>query len=328
MNEVNLRTADGLKKACLELETRSSDVNRTWRDELRQFLTEVRDASVEERATRKFQERLWEDNPISATGMGTVHVERAVEDEGFRKWLAQASVRGIPGGALARTDALTQLFDEARERLQPLCDRMPQLKLLRILAAFFPRDLTTIASIDPLRQLRLRMFGSGKLHPVAGHIKVRHRLDEVLGPVDPENMDAVVARLTLPWRLYELSGPAEPDETVVIVGPGDERLKPLPAARRRRGLTAIKGSFQEMLSILEFVRDSPTRDELIDYLRASNPKSKDSSLKMILNILKSEFGVVRHQGERYVLTERGEAVLGPDFRYDCGTVSPGPGAAP
>ena len=84
MNQVNLRTADGLKKACLELETRSSDVNRTWRDELGQFLTEVREASVEARAARKFQERLWEDNPISAFGMGRVNVERAVEDEEFR----------------------------------------------------------------------------------------------------------------------------------------------------------------------------------------------------------------------------------------------------
>ena len=122
-------------------------------------------------------------------------------------------------------------------------------------------------------------------------------------------MDAVVARLTLPWMLYDLSRSAEADGTVVTVAPGDERLKPLPAARRRRGLTAIRGSFQEMLSILEFIRDSPTRDELLDYLRASNPKSKDSSLKMIVNILKSEFGVVTHKGERYVLTGRGEAVL-------------------
>ena len=43
---------------------------------------------------------------------------------------------------------------------------------------------------------------------------------------------------------------------------------PLPAARRRRGLTAIRGLFPGVLSTLEFVKDGVTRTELLDFLQA------------------------------------------------------------
>ena len=64
-----------------------------------------------------------------------------------------------------------------------------------------------------------------------------------------------------------------------------------------------------MLSTLEFIREKPTREELLDYLRAENPEQKDSSRGVTINSLKSEFGVIRHDGTHYSLTERGDVVL-------------------
>ena len=101
-----------------------------------------------------------------------------------------------------------------------------------------------------------------------------------------------------------------PSRTEKETGPGREtQLLPLSAARRRRGLTAIKGHFPGLLSALEFVRDGVTKDELLDLLHTSAPDSKRRSLVVTINVLKSELGVIRLDGGRYVLTERGENVL-------------------
>ena len=86
-------------------------------------------------------------------------------------------------------------------------------------------------------------------------------------------------------------------------------MLPLPAARRRRGLTAIRGFFPGVLSTLEFVREGVTRAELLDFLRAASPDAKASSLGVTINALQSEFAVIKADGDRYVLTERGEDVL-------------------
>jgi hypothetical protein len=145
------------------------------------------------------------------------------------------------------------------------------------------------------------------LQPVERHLWVRERLDRVLGPAktDPKSL---AERISLPWMLYARFVRADSTEKET---PVDEQsqLLPLPAARRRRGLTAIRGLFPAVLSTLEFMREGVTRQELIDFLRASSPESKASSLGMVINVLQSELGVIKADGDRYVLTQRGEDVL-------------------
>ena len=117
--------------------------------------------------------------------------------------------------------------------------------------------------------------------------------------------------MALPWMLYErFVQPPPPDRTEEETNPGREtRLLPLSAARRRRGLTAIRGLFPGLLSALEFIRDGVTREELIDFLRISAPDLKVSSLGVTINVFKSELGAIKLDGDRYVLSERGENVL-------------------
>lgn len=67
--------------------------------------------------------------------------------------------------------------------------------------------------------------------------------------------------------------------------------------------------FQSVLAALEFVKDGRTRDELLDFLRVASPESKTSSLATAINVLQGELAVVRRDGDRYVLTPRGEDVL-------------------
>jgi 5-methylcytosine-specific restriction protein B len=116
--------------------------------------------------------------------------------------------------------------------------------------------------------------------------------------------------MVLPWLLYErfVQTPAEVTEKPTVEGE-DTRLVPLPAARRRRGLTAIKGLFPAVLSTLEKVREGVSRADLIDFLRASSPQAKEGALSVGVNVLQDGLAVIKTDGDQYVLTERGEDVL-------------------
>ncbi len=57
------------------------------------------------------------------------------------------------------------------------------------------------------------------------------------------------------------------------------------------------------------MREGVTRTELVEFLRASSPEVKTSSLGMAINVLQSELAVIKADDGRYVLTERGEDVL-------------------
>ncbi len=67
--------------------------------------------------------------------------------------------------------------------------------------------------------------------------------------------------------------------------------------------------FPAVLSTLEFVRDGVTREQLIDFLRSTSPDVKVSSLGVTINSYMGELDVIRLEGDRYVLTERGQNVL-------------------
>ena len=307
MSGFDLKTPDGLKAANNEVERTIGDPD--WRLALKAQLEYVRAASMEERASVGFQQRLWDDNSIASVGQGQINIDAAIADQGFREWVAEQSELELPEPLPERARVLKDLYQEMQHRLKPFCSRMPHLKIFRVLATFYPESFTTVADRFTIRRLQILMFGTAKSDPVNAHLLIRRRLDEVLGLIDSENLEQLVTRLTLPWLLYALVVESGDDKTIEAVAPGEEKLVPLPASRRRRGLTAIRGLFPEMLSILEFVRDGVTREELLDHLRSGNPKSKDVSLRMTINVLRSEFAVIRLDGDHYVLSPRGEAVV-------------------
>ena len=74
--------------------------------------------------------------------------------------------------------------------------------------------------------------------------------------------------------------PSDDERTVSpSVLPGEERLVPLPAARRRKGLTGVSGGRQALLNILEFCRDGVTREALVSHVKTVNPRLKESSIR-------------------------------------------------
>lgn len=312
MTEPDLTTEQGLRAACESLgppDKWGSEGGR-WMRNLANTLEWVRSATEIERHTRDFQERLWERNEVSAVGQGTVSVERALDDEGFRHWLSARSMERLPDVRQEWLVFLTSFYHEVREQLAPFLDgKVPHLKIFRVMAALFPEAMTCVASSGALQKLAKAM-GSGRgLDPVERHVWVRERIDRVL-PRSSTEPAALAERMSIPWMLYERFVQPPSEMTHEPEGAGDEaKLLPLPAARRRKGLTAIRGLFPGLLSTLEYVRDSPTRTELLDFLRASSPEAKVNSLGVTINALQGELAVIRTQGDRYVLTERGDDVL-------------------
>lgn len=313
MTSFDLTTDDGLRAAIDSIghaDTWGEDGSQ-WIKDLAVTIEWVRAADEAQRASREFQHRLWEDNHVAAVGQGQIRVDEALADDGFRRWLAAKSVEPLPPSPEARLPFLTALYEALKERLESLLTRhkTPHLKIFRVMAALYPEAMTTVASTGMLDKLSRTMGSTRRLEPVERHVWVRSRIDQLLGS-SPGDAIALAERMSIPWMLYARFVQPSSEVTETETKPGKHtQLVPLPAARRRRGLTAIRGLFPGVLSALEFVRDGVTRAELIAFLRASSPDAKESSLNVAINVLQSELAVIKSSNDRYFLTERGEDVL-------------------
>jgi 5-methylcytosine-specific restriction enzyme B len=311
MASIDLRDAVALKTLCEQVER--SVVGNTgvqkWREELVTFLDWIHHTPPEGRAERTFQKRLWDDNPIASVGMGTVNVEPVLDDAAFRRWIADLAAEQMPPVLAALVARLNEIHNTLLERLRSHLPRLPRLKTFRLMAALFPRNFTTLSDRGRLSELYDLMFEPAKTTSVDQHLRIRARFDELLGSCG-DTTKSIVQRMTLPWLVLRAAKETDVESTTKLEPAGASRLEPLPAARRRRGLTAVRGYFQTMLNVLEAVDHGVTREELIDHLRTLLTDYKDSSLGIAINVLLGEFGVIeRKDDNRYHLTPRGEAVL-------------------
>lgn len=301
----NLATDEGLR-AALEVIGPVSNWNSADRDWVRRLSAEivwVRSADETERSSRDFQERLWERNPVSEVGRGNISVQAALDDPEFRTWLAAYSFHPAPNDTAGRVQFLRELYDGLAARLKTFVDaKTPRLKILRVIAALYPECMTTVVSRTILRKLNFAFGLQDRPAFVEENILVRARLDQILGEVGSDP-DRLAERMALAWQLVKQVSPQ------ATAGEMTEDLAPLPAARRTRGLTAVKGQFQTLLLTLDHVRNGTTRDELVEFLRSVSPEAKDVSLNGTISTFQGQFGVIRRDGDRYDLTEQGERLL-------------------
>ncbi len=312
----DLQNIEELRRACVDaVKTAETDPNygehyKEWGPRLLDFLRYVRDADEETRASIEFQHRIWEENPIARVGLGRISVDAAIQDAGFREWLAEKSLSPLPPAAEARAAVLGQLLAEIQDEVGKYTKRTPRLKIYRVMAGFFPSDFTTISDERKLFGLHRAMFGNRKGTGPACHGEILSRLGEALGD-SGDDLPAIVDRMRLPWLLskyYVAQSEEAPTESATGI-PGEERLVPMPAARRSRGLTGVTGGFQAVLNILEFCRDGASREDLNGHIRTINPSLKDSSLLIQRNVLVREYNCLELNGDQNLLTDRGHALL-------------------
>jgi 5-methylcytosine-specific restriction enzyme B len=308
----NLKSTGDLRAACNAILESSAwkTAQEAWIDPLVDVLERVAHATVEERATEAFQRWWWEDDTLSATGQGQVDIEPALRDASFRTWLAERSIVPLPAETSARITFLDQLYADIKEHVEVHCDRIPHIKIFRVIASLYPEASTTICHRRKLRRLSSAMGATRGMTPAARHIYILDRLREALGPEQPGTRGRA-ERMALPWHLF-IGLPTEVDEEATEqlgARSGQAELKPLPAARRVKSLTAISGGLPLLLSTLEFAQEGASREELIDHLRGELPSYKTISLGSVVSALVSNFGILRRRGNEYLPTERGEALL-------------------
>jgi nucleoside phosphorylase/DNA-binding CsgD family transcriptional regulator len=300
-------TDDQLRALCHDVEANLPPWVPRAREDIAAFLREVAQASASTREAREFQHKLWESEVLTSTGLGLVKVDAALDDAAFRHWLATEAMAPLPEDDAAKLARLKSIFDHLVEQFEG--QRKPWLKILRLLAVLFPREFTTLASNNALEQVVDRLVGGMHRGPIERNQAIVARLDRVLGRVAANDYDALAVRITLPWQLHLRLTAGDEEQTEVVDESGKPKLRPLPAARRRKGLTAFKGYLQTMLAALQAVGDGITRVDFIDSLRAERPGNKYSSHAVFINCLQGEFGVICSDGDLYKLTPSGHALL-------------------
>ena len=235
-------------------EFQSDTRSEEWSSNLTAFLDMTAHTSETERASLEFQRKLWEENPVSAVGQGFISVDKALEQEEVRNWIASKSLEKLPENAEQATTWLAELANQMVERLKPYCRQIPYLKIFRVLTAFFPQHFTTIADRGRLRDLHLAMFGStggpwppefetSASHAVKRHANVLARLAEVLGPVSDDTA-GLVRRIIFPWFLHEKLQEQRTTDTNTAIAPD-------PLSTLAESLLIERAYLAEVITLLE-----------------------------------------------------------------------------
>ncbi len=218
MTTFDMTTADGLRDACREAERRLDEQAETIARHA-EFLQTVHGAAVEDRETERFQRLVWEENPLDNADRGDLDVSAALADGDFRRRFHERIRGSLPEGRSGRTDwldqALRETWDELREYVPAMKggrQERPKWKTQRTFAALFPRDIAP-CWFWHLHQLCQGMGTEGKgtsQRPARASRLVLDRLDEVIGPVDPSDWNAVARRMRLPRVLHQMHVGVDP----------------------------------------------------------------------------------------------------------------------
>lgn len=283
--------------------------DQAWVQRLEHFLTEVRQAIPMRLHESPFLLRLWNQNPVASTGSGHVRVEPALVDPAFVDWFASAVATALPTDPVEAEAHLIDLYNELQRRLSKLCDRVPRLKLNRVLCALYPEHFTTIANVGMLKELHMELGGNRHDHPVHMHRTIRARIDSVLDPVPLNDVSAQARRICLSWLLYERLNSDSAAEMSEPVSETDLGLKPFPASLRRKGLTSLGGGFQTLIGLLPELNEGVSRDEFADLLRQNNPNLAANSVGTMINVVARDFDLCKREGDTYRLSARGTNLL-------------------
>ena len=90
-------------------------------------------------------------------------------------------------------------------------------------------------------------------------------------------------------------------------GPSEQhRLDPLPANRRRKGIPSVPGGFAGMLTLLDYIRDHPSLEDILDYLRTEYPDNQERTHRIQFAHVRTGFRCISVSGDRVELTELGQ----------------------
>lgn len=312
---LDLKDDSQLRAACQALVNQelSRPGNQQWIAEFLEWMERVRDVTREEFLTEKFQLSLWENEAVTSTGMGQIDISKVASNPAIAEQLWELKTDFAAAPTEAEKESLVQAARTAVfKAVGPLTKRNPKLKMYRVFALLCPGAFTTIAHYRKLKDLAalLGIPVRGEARPVL-HKLVLNRIEESLGPVPDYLTKEGATRLALPWMLYVHHAQSPELEPTEVSDPvtGKEKLNPLPAARRRRGMLAIGGGTETIRAMIEFALEGCTREDFIEHMQSLHLAAKKTTLNTQFNALIAEWGVIKANGSDLVLTSRGEAFL-------------------
>ena len=306
---MDLKSDEGLRSAsqtAIEQHRRQYHLDE-WLEKLAAWLSRVAAVDHQTFLTQPFQRELWDNETVSATGQGHIDVSKVILDESIAERLWELKQTALPVSLQERIEWLDSAWEEISAMVKPLTDRTPRLKMYRVFASLWPTHFTTVTHYHKLLRLGRAMgLTRGIEHRTELHQRVLERLEDAgVATASAEE------RMTLPWVLFVHFVQDKGSDATEVPSdvPGDVKLNPLPADRRRRGMLAIAGLIPSVLAMLEFAKDGCKRADFLEHIRSINPKLAPSSLATNLNALIAEWGALRAVGDDLHLTPRGEALL-------------------
>ena len=290
----------------------------TWSEWRRNYTEQVRVIAVADEATwttPAFQQRLWEDGAVANIGRGeSVTVVGAYVDERLAKvlWDAKGSLDGLT--MEQRGERLQALYDQVLSLVHlHYTPRRPKARLVRLLAAMFPGDMTCL--MDGGRTWALqRALGVTRLPGdfIAQNPPLREYIQEAIGPATTDAAKVEHARFS--WFLWE-EFVDKPEEGPALVPPrrGKADAVPafslLPASAQCRSLACVKDNVGLLVAMLREAEQGISRLELIQAILSEAPQLNANSASITISQAMGGLGLLRLDGGSYRPTERGRDML-------------------
>lgn len=174
-----------------------------WWKAYTDFITWSTTAPPDELRTEQAQKKLWSAKAITPAGPGdSVNVTPLLTDSEVIERLIALRSQEWPADTKARAEAIQTSFDQLMSTFPAKgLKLMPIARLHRIFLALLPRELTCVLSYGANRDVSDLLLGTRKGATLAGQVKMRARLRELLGP--EKDLFEDVRRSTFCWWLHE-----------------------------------------------------------------------------------------------------------------------------
>ncbi|MEY9390647.1 McrB family protein [Bradyrhizobium barranii] len=286
-----------------------------WRQRYAAHVELVKSADEAQWLDPAFQRRLWDENPISNIGPGTsVTVEGAYSDAAISRELLQFRDAPIGSDLAERGKRLQDIFDHVLSRVYPAhAKRRPKARLVRLMAAMFPRDMTCLMDAPRVWSTQ-RLIVAPRLIGgfIAQHPALRQRIRDAVGAAP--DIAGEVDQSIFAWFLWNryLNRPDEGAVTVEAAQSEASDIPPLsllPVTAQRRSLACMKGAVGVFVAVVREAENGIARDDLASVILSEAPQLNTNSAANVISQATGGLGLIHLVDGAYRPTQRGLELL-------------------
>jgi len=143
---MDLSTTDGIKQFYDEVFVPKKERLAEWKSGYLELVQEVADATPEQIIEEAMQLKLWEDQSISGSGMCSIGMSDFATNNDSVEYIREFTSKSLQPEKETRLAEIDVIYDSLVQKVKAKKTRLPKLKILRLLAAVFPYDMTCIVS--------------------------------------------------------------------------------------------------------------------------------------------------------------------------------------